>query len=127
MSDSEEAMRHRDSTASAVRLGLFSVLFSLTIAFSITDLLTTASALRDSLSEGNSLIISLANFLNLGVLATLGITKIFFIAASALSSIIGVTSSDPRVRIRMVILMVILVVLLFLVSANNLFWITSRI
>ncbi len=116
-----------DSSWSSLRLATFTLLLSLAVAFSVTDLLTTASALRDGLTEGNFLILWLSSALNVQLLSALGISKLVFIAGSTLTSIIGVNSRNIQVRRRMLLLMVSLVALLFLVSVNNLFWITSQV
>jgi hypothetical protein len=111
------------------RFYLFAVatLLTLTVVFNLTDLLTTAIALRLGFVEGNSLIVSLSHTLDIGVIGTLGLSKMVFIIVTGVIAIIGVRSKSPRVRNNVVILLACATLILLVVSANNIYWITTAI
>lgn len=104
---------------------LFAALFSLCVLLSVTDLWSTAVSLRMGLSEGNYLLIAMANHLGLSIIGALGLTKVLFVLGSLWATLYGVRTRDPGMRRRALFTLSFLVVLLLLVSLNNIYWISS--
>jgi hypothetical protein len=104
---------------------LFITLFGLTVFFSAVDLVSTAFALSQGFAEANSLMIAVGNFTGLGLLGALGLTKLVFLAGSGFVATLGIRTSNRSLRTRALIVLGFLAVMLFAVSMNNLYWITS--
>ena len=104
---------------------LFITLFGLTVFFSAVDLVSTAFALSQGFAEANSIMIAIGNFTGLGLLGALGITKLVFLAGSGFVATLGIRTGNRTLRTRALIVLSFLAVMLFAVSMNNLYWITS--
>ena len=104
---------------------LFYSLFGLTVFFSAIDLVSTWVALGQGFSEANSIMIAIGNFTGLGIIGALGLTKVLFIVGSGFVAALGIQTSNRTLRTRALIVLSFLAVMLFAVSVNNLYWITS--
>jgi len=103
---------------------LFTVLFSLCVIFSVTDMLSTAVALRMGLVESNFVLLAIGRALGLDTINTLGLTKIAFITGSFWAASYGVQTKNDKMRTRALLVLSGLVVMLAIVSINNLYWVT---
>jgi len=106
---------------------LFISLFLLTAIFSEIDLFSTSVALRLGLSEANTIMIALGNATGLGILGALGITKIIFLAGAGFAALLGIRTSNTSLRTRALIILAFLTIMLFAVSMNNLYWISTSL
>lgn len=103
---------------------LFTALFSLCVLFSVTDMLSTAVALRMGLIESNVLLLAIGKALGLDIISALGVTKIVFIMGSFWAAFYGMQTKNQKMRRRALLVLAGLVVMLCIVSLNNLYWIT---
>jgi hypothetical protein len=104
---------------------LFLTLFGLTVFLSGVDLVSTAFALSQGFAEANSIMIAIGNFTGLGLIGALGLTKLVFLAGSGFVATLGIRTGNRTLRTRALIVLSFLAVMLFAVSMNNLYWITS--
>ena len=95
-------------------------LFSCTVVLSVTDLITTAIALRSGLQEGNVMLLDVASLLKLNFFQAIADTKLAFISGAALLALIGIRSDIQLTRRIVFSSLAIFVVLLLFVSLNNL-------
>jgi len=95
------------------------MLFGMTIIFSILDLFLTNVALKIGLVESNYFLLLISDFSGLGLVVSLGLTKIIFVTGAAIVSVMGIRTSDIKIRKRVLVVMVAFAILLFAVSMNN--------
>jgi hypothetical protein len=95
-------------------------LFSCTVILSVTDLITTAIALRSGLQEGNLMLLGVASLFKLNFFTAIADTKLAFISGAALLALIGIKSNIQLTRKIVFSSLVVFVVLLLFVSLNNL-------
>ena len=95
-------------------------LFSCTVVLSVTDLITTAIALRSGLQEGNVMLLGVASIFKLNFFQAIADTKLAFISGAALLALIGIRSNIQITRKIVFSSLAVFVVLLLFVSLNNL-------
>ncbi len=94
--------------------------FLCTVFFTIADLVTTSTALREGLSEANFLLLSISQTLGVGIVSLLTISKVTFIAGEALIFLLGVRSKNQQVKIAAFLFTAAFALTFSLVSLNNL-------
>lgn len=106
---------------------LFLTLAILAAFLSGLDLLSTSLALRVGFAEANSVVVLIGNLTGLGVIGALSLTKGIFLAGVVAVTSIGMHTSNKIVRKRVLITLAVMVVMLCVVSANNLYWLSTLI
>ena len=102
-------------------VSVIGLLFSGVIILNITDLWTSMTALGMGLTEGNGLVVWLANSLGISIIGGLALVKIAAVVGGLVAAMLGIRFKDPVVRKAAIGVMVFLVVYLLAVSINNLY------
>ena len=95
-------------------------LLATSILLSVTDFLTTSIAIKTGLNEGNYALIALSQRLGIGLLATLELTKAWFIAGCCATSLIGIKMRGRTTGSFAIAVLACFVVIQFAVSVSNL-------
>jgi len=106
---------------------LLLTLFTMTVIFSVVDLLSTVMALNMGLAEGNSLLIAMGALFGVGTVGALGILKLVFIAGTGVAALMGIRAMSPEIRRRALILLAAMTMMMVAVSINNLYWIVVTV
>ena len=107
------------------RKTVFAIVGALTLLNSL-DLVSTTMGLGTGLSEANGAVLAVAARLGTGTLFTLALFKMVFVSGAFLVALLGVRSSDRRVKSRVVLVLLGLTFLLTVVLANNFYLLGSR-
>lgn len=102
-------------------VNVIATLFVAVVVLNVADLWTSMTALGMGLTEGNGLVIFLANSLGLSIVGGLALIKIAAVGGGFAAAMLGLRFKDLVVRRAAVGVMVFLVVYLLAVSINNLY------
>ena len=102
-------------------VSVIATLFVAVVILNVADLWTSMTALGMGLTEGNGLVIWLANSLGLSIVGGLVLIKIAAVVGGLAAAMLGIRFKDLVVRRAAVGVMLFLVVFLIAVSVNNLY------
>jgi hypothetical protein len=105
-------------------LGLTAALLA-SVAFTITDFVTSFVALNRGFAEGNTLLTGLAGSLSLGTIGSLLVMKAVFIAGVSSLAVIGAKSQERTTKKLALASITVFVFVFACVSVNNLYWLVS--
>ena len=111
--------RHDGTWLTSHYVKLTEILFAAIVVLNVTDLWTSTVALGRGLTEGNTLVVGLANQLGLSMLDGLALAKITCVLEALGASLLGMRVRDLQVRKTAMAVMIFLTLILFAVSVNN--------
>ncbi len=122
--DSLDTQRSSLFPASDKRINSLLISFLVSILlFNVLDFLTSFFALSIGLAEGNSVLIAIANSLGVNLLDFLISLKFFLGIGAAMVAIMGMKSSNSKIRKEIFLWLFAGMILFLLVFLNNLYWV----
>lgn len=100
-------------------------LFVTGVVFTMVDFVTSFVGLGEGLTEGNSLLLGLAQASNLSTIYSLLVMKVAFIGLLAVVAVLGVKSSQGTTKKMMFACLAVFTVVFVCVSVNNLYQISA--
>ena len=98
---------------------MISILLGFFSFFNLMDLLSTSFALRSGLEESNLMLLGIATAIGVNVVVIMALLKVAFIAGTVVLGVVGVKSTNPKIRsMAMYAILAFLLVFVF-VALNN--------